>query len=851
MKALQTIRFWHILMLAVFAFSVSSCDLTLVEEEEDAVDTSEDVISENINSLVVVDDPDLHVEVSPDVKVNEATRGISKEFNQQYLVKRDSMHLYFQGVPESEKPKVGEILVAGKYCMEYTGYMVKVTDVVDEGDMTIVTCKRAELNEAFDKLEVNASKILVSPEVEEQLTRSRIKGQSPQTRWSWYQDFASEEFSPIDEKDLIFDISVPGGGKFKMGFEYLKLSGTLDLHIALDTEKDIYELDCDVNMNPQYSFIADFGSSRSTRSGSDEGNALDEGADTRALNISFNIADITDLPMPAPMAIILDRISRFPITLGIPAGTTGVEVDISAILGAKFLSSSFGATLEGAISSKAKFNTNLTASTKNEDFVQAGKTKNNSDDTLFKLGGFALKNGSFNVTPIDVYIGVAVGGSILGGAVANNATGHGVVDLFDFQVGAKFDYTFKKHEMKYVDSSANFMAYGKIVLLSFLEKWGFEIPIIEIPLMELERAIIQTDRDIEYGFQDADDTYKELEPGLIISDNEKDVEIGFYFSNPEKPEFLPDVTEMGIVYMEGEEKYDTEDYENRLNAEYDFLSRESIKGPGKYHTPFGNYYAKLDFSITEELEEATEYVVRPYIKLKKSETESYYEYGSLKKFKLYPQWDPNEYKIIRTGFVDLHEDLDVEWAACNFYVDPSREIPEASGNYFGWGKTDPDFALQWMWPDQGSATYHPDNRWYYPLDKEDISQDSEFDVVTKYYKKLGIPDYIMYHIPTFDQWNDLVSTCRTEVVTYEGQVGIAVIGQNREAIFLPCSGYRRGKKLTNNNLTGNYWTATASNEEEATSMVFEPTKYGSLVFPSRIAKCARNTIRPVLSKGSW
>ena len=148
--------------------------------------------------------------------------------------------------------------------------------------------------------------------------------------------------------------------------------------------------------------------------------------------------------------------------------------------------------------------------------------------------------------------------------------------------------------------------------------------------------------------------------------------------------------------------------------------------------------------------------------------------------------------------VDLGLPSGTLWADRNVGADS----PEAYGDYFAWGETEPKENYDWStykWC-QGSETtmtkYCTDS--YYGTVDNKIVLDLEDDAA---YVNMGKD----WRMPTYDELSELRSKCTWTWTTQKGVHGYKVTGPNGNSIFLPAAGYRYDSSLDDADFDGYYW----------------------------------------------
>jgi hypothetical protein len=149
--------------------------------------------------------------------------------------------------------------------------------------------------------------------------------------------------------------------------------------------------------------------------------------------------------------------------------------------------------------------------------------------------------------------------------------------------------------------------------------------------------------------------------------------------------------------------------------------------------------------------------------------------------------------------VDLGLPSGTLWADRNVGADS----PEAYGDYFAWGETEPKDDYSWStykWS-QGSYNYNKycTNRNYGTVDDKTVL-DVEDDAA---YVNMGAE----WRMPTEDELYELISECTWTWTTQNGTNGYKVTGPNGNSIFLPAAGCRNGSSLNNAGSNGYYWSA--------------------------------------------
>ena len=116
-------------------------------------------------------------------------------------------------------------------------------------------------------------------------------------------------------------------------------------------------------------------------------------------------------------------------------------------------------------------------------------------------------------------------------------------------------------------------------------------------------------------------------------------------------------------------------------------------------------------------------------------------------------------------YVDLGLPSGLKWATCNV----GASSPEECGDYYAWGEVE----TKSSYTESNSSTYHKK--------MSDISGNRAYDVACK---KWGSS----WRLPTYDEFDELVSFCEWKEATQGGKKGYMGIGPNGNSFFLPAVG---------------------------------------------------------------
>lgn len=153
--------------------------------------------------------------------------------------------------------------------------------------------------------------------------------------------------------------------------------------------------------------------------------------------------------------------------------------------------------------------------------------------------------------------------------------------------------------------------------------------------------------------------------------------------------------------------------------------------------------------------------------------------------------------------------VSVKWASTNL----GAEEPQEDGDYFAYGELEPKESYDYSTYKYADIQTLGDN----------ISGNKYFDAATA---KLGGK----WRMPTYSEFLELKSNCKTEIVDYKGRKGYIIESTvNGNSIFMPYNGAKNGTKTNDYDNLGSYWTATYgtySNKINGTFNHWEISYYG-------------------------
>lgn len=184
------------------------------------------------------------------------------------------------------------------------------------------------------------------------------------------------------------------------------------------------------------------------------------------------------------------------------------------------------------------------------------------------------------------------------------------------------------------------------------------------------------------------------------------------------------------------------------------------------------------------------------------------------------EWvDSSEPKGETIEMVDLG--LSVKWASCNI----GASDPWVYGNFYSWGEINTKFS------------YNYNNSKTYGLSLGDISNNAEYDAAKAIWGD-------KWHMPTLEDFNELINKCSWVWTKLNGSNGYKVTGPSGMSIFFPAAGYYMNS--SSNNGIGNYgfyWSSTPYGDDDLTAsfLYFNSSEFGM----SYINRYCGLNIRPV------
>ena len=159
--------------------------------------------------------------------------------------------------------------------------------------------------------------------------------------------------------------------------------------------------------------------------------------------------------------------------------------------------------------------------------------------------------------------------------------------------------------------------------------------------------------------------------------------------------------------------------------------------------------------------------------------------------------DPNVH-----SYVDLGLPSGTLWATCNV----GAYVPEAYGDYFAWGETEPKSNYNW-------STYQYCNGSSSKLTKYCTNSSYGYNGFTDDLTTLLPEDDAAtanwgddWRMPTKEEWQELYDNTTCTWTTRNGVDGRLFTAANGKSVFLPAAGYRNGTSLSGS--TGDYLSST-------------------------------------------
>lgn len=257
-----------------------------------------------------------------------------------------------------------------------------------------------------------------------------------------------------------------------------------------------------------------------------------------------------------------------------------------------------------------------------------------------------------------------------------------------------------------------------------------------------------------------------------------------------------------------------------VNCRYGFIySTNSVPSvDGKKVYVGENKNCNYSYTLTD-LNDSTTYYYCAFLEV----NGRYLVYGDVNSF-------TTKKKVIIIGSekaVDLG--LSVKWAGWNI----GASHPEDYGGYYAWG----ELKTKRLYDGSTYQFYDPKNYTYLFIG-ENISG-TQYDVA---HMEWGNG----WRMPTHEEFQELVTECDWEWISYKGVNGYAVTSANGNSIFLPASGVAAADVINGKGRQGRYWSSSfyPDNAFNAYSLDFNSDREGAC---GNYIRCDGFSIRPVLS----
>lgn len=169
-----------------------------------------------------------------------------------------------------------------------------------------------------------------------------------------------------------------------------------------------------------------------------------------------------------------------------------------------------------------------------------------------------------------------------------------------------------------------------------------------------------------------------------------------------------------------------------------------------------------------------------------------------------PPQDPTSSTNVDAGgheYVDLGLPSGTLWATCNI----GASKPEDYGDYFAWGETKTKEVYNWDTYKLANGNNNKLIKYCYSSDYGNLGQTDKLNSL------LETDDPASawgngWHTPTRDQWDELLENTTNTWATINSVKGLLFTSKkNRRTLFLPASGFRMHKDISDVDSYGRYW----------------------------------------------
>ncbi len=190
--------------------------------------------------------------------------------------------------------------------------------------------------------------------------------------------------------------------------------------------------------------------------------------------------------------------------------------------------------------------------------------------------------------------------------------------------------------------------------------------------------------------------------------------------------------------------------------------------------------------------------------------------------------------------VDLGLPSGIKWASCNIGAESMSDY----GNYFAWGEVKTKENYSWR-------TYKYAKKSSDKLTKYCTNSSYGYNGFEDNKRTLELGDDAAYalwggtwHMPTDDEWSELVNNCTWTWTTQNNVNGYLVTSNtNSNSIFLPAAGCYKGTAFNDAGSIGYYWSADLRlNSRYAISLTFTLDSHS---VGGRLDRCYGLSVRPV------
>jgi hypothetical protein len=206
--------------------------------------------------------------------------------------------------------------------------------------------------------------------------------------------------------------------------------------------------------------------------------------------------------------------------------------------------------------------------------------------------------------------------------------------------------------------------------------------------------------------------------------------------------------------------------------------------------------------------------------------------------KAYAYFLTDEENVIKNVYnaVDLGLPSGTLWADRNVGAD----APEAYGDYFAWGETEPKSVYDWStykWCNGSSSTMtkYCTSISYGTVDNKKVL-DLEDDAA---YVNMGT----QWRMPTIENLNELKTYCTKTTTTLNGVTGYKYLGPNGNSIFLPAAGQRLSNYVWHLGSECVIWSSSIV--KEAPNTAFELYAYYSSYYFEESERCEGHQVRAI------